>query len=497
MGLDIRLDQRPELQLKLAPQIIQSIEILQLPTIDLQNLVQTELDTNEFLERAVSEEDGAEPTAPVEEAKPAAEETAADSRAIELDRLENSEIWDSEMPRTKSALNYEASDRKQEAMANAAGRPLSLHEMLNEQFGMLDLDDRFRAFGQEVIYYVNDLGRIDVEWSGLVADYNKRAEEAALEHPDRPTMAVTPEEAEWVLHQIHTLEPRGIAARSTEECLLLQLNPEDESYELKRRLIADHFEDLKKNRRPKIAKALGISNDDLNDLVLEIGDLDYQPGRTAVDEAPQYIYPDIIVEWTPPDQYEVRLAQENYPSLRVRPTYKKILADAAVPGDYKDEVRRQAEQAKWLVSAIEQRQNTLLRVAKRIVHYQKDFLEFGPHYLWPLKMQTIAEDLGIHVSTVSRATHGKYMQTHRGIFSLKFFFGGATANVDGGVESRASVKQRVKEIIASEDKQSPLSDEEIVERLKQSFGVEVARRTVTKYRKALKIPSTRQRKVFV
>jgi RNA polymerase sigma-54 factor len=479
MGLDLRLDQRPDLQLRLAPQIIQSIEILQLQSLDLQNLVQEELDTNEFLEQVPTEEAPEAPPAPETSTNPEPEENLA-GREAEFERLETNEVWDHETPRCKSALDHEAADRKQEAMNNAPGRPLSLQELLREQLAVSELADENRAFAHELISHINDIGRLETS-----------IEEIREGHPE-----VSPEAAEEVLHQIQSMEPRGVGARSTEECLLLQLDPDDPKYVMKRRIIGELFDDLKKNRRPKIAKALDITMDELNELILELADLDYQPGRSAVDETPRYIYPDIIVDWIPPDGYEVRLAQENYPSLRVRPTYKKIYQDPTVDNKYKEEVKRQVDQAKWLVSAIEQRQNTLLRVAKRIVHYQRDFLEFGPHYLWPLKMQQIADDLGIHVSTVSRATHEKYMQTHRGIFSLKSFFGGATPSVDGGVESRSSVRQRVKEIIAQEDKKSPLSDEEIVARLKESFGVEVARRTVTKYRKALKIPSTRQRKAF-
>ena len=327
------------------------------------------------------------------------------------------------------------------------------------------------------------VGRLDIDFETLIE------EETELDR----------DECEFVLHEVqHKLEPRGIAARSSEECLLLQLDPADPCHDLKVRLITEHIEDLKKNRRPKIARSLGISLEQLEELVVQLAELDYQPGKSAVDDSPQYIYPDVIVDWLPDDmgagmRFEVRLASNNYPALHVSDQYRRVLDDKKVPTEYRDQVRKQVDNAKWLISAIEQRQDTLLRVARRIVHYQRDFLEFGPHHLKPLKMQQIADDLGIHVSTVSRATHEKYMQTHRGIFSLKSFFSGATASVDGGVESRASVKQRVKEIIDQEDKHNPLSDEEIVGRLRKYFGVDVARRTITKYRKALGIPSTRQR----
>lgn len=476
MALELRLNQKLDLQLKLAPQIIQSIEILQLPTIDLRNLVEQELDTNEFLEVLPP----AEEDRPAEGPEPVAGAEPTGSVETEFDALEAQGFWDDEMPRFKSALDHEASDRKLEAMNNTAGPGPSLHEHLLSQFHMLELDEAMRALGEDLIVHVDSQGRLDLDYHRVLEDH-PGADENDLERAVR---------------LIQGLEPRGIAARSTEECLLLQLDRDDPHYELKIKLIDDHLEDLVKNRRPKIAKALGLELETLDELVHELVSLDFQPGRSAIEEEPCYIYPDIVVDWTP-NGYEVRLANSNFPTLVVdENSAEKVVRDKNLPSEYRDQVRKQVDDARWLISAIEQRQNTLLRVARRIVSYQQDFLEFGPHYLRPLKMQQIADDLGIHVSTVSRATSEKYMQTHRGIFPMKFFFSGATKSVDGGVESRSSVKQRVKEIIDQEDKKNPLSDEEIVARLKENFGVDVARRTITKYRKALGIPSTRQRRQF-
>ncbi len=475
MALELRLSNRLDLQLKLAPQIIQSIEILQLASMDLQSLVEQELDINDYLEIAPPETVEAEPSseASVEQG------STTEQRATELGALEAQGYWDEEVPRFKNAINHEASDRKQEAMNNTAGPGPSLHEFLLDQFHLLEIDPLIREIGEDLIFAINPQGRLEFDLERVLADHEGSTET----------------EIATALTLIQGLEPRGIGARSTEECLLLQLDPTDPNVELKRRLVGEFLEDLIKNRRPKIAKSLMISLEQLEELVHDLMQLDFQPGRTAVAEEPHYIYPDIIVDWTP-NGYEVRLAGSLFPSLVVDESYKEVVGNKKVPAEYRDQVRKQVEGARWLISAIEQRQNTLMRVAKRIVFYQRDFLEFGPHYLAPLKMQQIADDLGIHVSTVSRATHEKYMQTHRGIFALKFFFSGATKSVDGGVESRSSVKQRVKEIIDQEDKKSPLSDEEVVKRLKASFGVDVARRTITKYRKALGIPSTRQRRQY-
>lgn len=479
MALDLRLSQKLDLQLKLAPQIIQSIEILQLPAVDLENLIQKELDTNEFLELGAEAQTG---EVAVQDDAVADSEIRAEGiqqeREVEVERLERDGIWDDEMPRFKNVIDHEAADRKMDAMNNTADRGPSLHDVLLSQYSLLEIEDeKVRRIGERLVTGINVVGRLDLGLE-VVAD----------------EFQVGIEVVEAALDIVQTLEPAGIGARTAEECLLLQLNPEDPRYEIKRRLVTEHLEDLKKNRRPKIAKSLGVGLDDLENLVVELAQLDYQPGRSAVDDQSGYIYPDVVVDWTP-EGYDIRLAGTS-PQLHVNPIYRSVFKDSDVPSEYKEQVRKQVDSAKWLISAIEQRQSTLLRVSRRIVHYQRDFLDYGPHFLRPLKMQQIADDLDIHVSTVSRATSEKYMQTHRGIFALKSFFSGATTNTDGGVESRASVKQRVKEIIEQEDKKKPLSDEEIVKRLKESFGVDVARRTITKYRKALDIPSTRQRRVY-
>ena len=480
MGLDIRLNQRVDLQLqlKLAPQIIQSIEILQLASADLEELIDKELDTNEFLELASSDEKDSQ-----DSSKNEAVDEAVEGREVELSRLEETGYFENEMPRLKSAINQEASDRKMEAMNNTADGGPSLHEKLLDQFALMELSDAHKHLGRVLIAHVSPVGRFDGDLEAIIANPDFKIE---------PCLVVA--DAEFVLSQIQTLEPRGIAARSMEECLLLQLDNDDPQFVLKSRLISEHLEDLQKNRRPKISRSLGISLRDVEDLVQALAALDIAPGQSLADESQAYIYPDILVEWST-EGYDVRLARQKR-SLQVSPVFQTIYRSDDVPEEYKAEVRKRVESARWLISAIDQRQDTLLRVASRIIHYQRDFLDFGPHYLRPLKMQQVADDLGIHVSTVSRATHEKYIQTHRGIFSLKYFFSGATTNIDGGVESRTSVKQRVQEIIDGEDKHKPLSDEQIVKRLRESFGVDVARRTVTKYRKALSIPSTRQRRVY-
>ena len=202
----------------------------------------------------------------------------------------------------------------------------------------------------------------------------------------------------------------------------------------------------------------------------------------------------MVVEWVD-GEYEIRLMDDYFPSLKISPRYLKMLREHRGDPDVRDHIKKKIESARWLIDSIEQRQNTLQKVVRAIIHRQTDFLDFGVSHLRPLKMQEIADELGIHVSTVSRAISDKHLQSHRGIVPLKFFFTGGTESDDGSVESRMSVKQKVKEIIDAEDKRNPLSDEDIAKKL-QDEGLSIARRTVTKYRKQLKAPSSRQRRVW-
>ncbi len=478
MGLDIRLNQRLDLQLKLAPQIIQSIELLQLPSMDLLDVIDQELDINEYLEKVSSstaeaeEQNGATTEAP---------ESSEDSlKQDELERYEQMDIWDDPSLRRPRSRDESFLNGKMEAMQNTASVGRSLQETLGDQYLLLDVDPRFQPLAEQIIFNIGEDGYLSYPLEDVlepVAD------------------AFDLEDAEYVLNQIQRLEPRGVGARNREECLLLQLSPDDPKLELKRKLIDDCLEDVDKNRLPKVARALGVEMEELKELLLELAALTLRPGLAGVEEANHYITPDVLVEWNGVD-YEFRLANEYIPELRLNPAYREALASSEVTKEYKDYVRKKIDSARAFILAVEKRQKTLLDVAKRIVHYQSDFLDFGPHYLHPLKMQQVADDLGVHVSTISRATSDKYMQTHRGIFSMKSFFTGGTASTDGSVESRESVKQKIQEIVDREDKSSPMSDDDIVDRLLKTHGVKVARRTVTKYRKTLGIPSSRQRREY-
>jgi RNA polymerase sigma-54 factor len=480
MRLEVSLAQKLSLQLKLAPQIIQSIEILQLPALSLQELIETALGENEALERADERPEAAEPTQERDNGQPTEAEKELEAVADTLERLEKLEAaadrdWQ-DFGRRRAPSGGE--DPKLEAMNNTAADHTSLHEQVHDQFILLDPDDDARTIGRHVIFNLDENGLLPYPL------------EEILESPELRSR-YTIEDIERVLKLVQGLEPKGIGARTLQEALLLQLDPDDPDCELKATLIRDHLVDINKNKLPKVAREMDLTIPQVKKLVGEIARLDPRPGAKLGGDRNAYIHPDVLVEWVD-GRYEITLEDDFFPRIRVSPQYKELLSNTDDP-KVKDYVRKKLESAKWLVEAIQQRQNTLYRVCEEIFRVQRDYLDYGESHLRPLKMQEIADRVGIHVSTVSRAIADKWVQTPRGIVPLKFFFTGGAETSDGATMSRLSVKQKVKDIIANEDKRNPLSDEQVAETLKKE-GLEIARRTVTKYRKALKIPSSRQRR---
>jgi RNA polymerase sigma-54 factor len=507
MRLEVSLSQKLSLQLKLAPQIIQSIEILQLPALSLQELVEQALAENEALERdddarvqvepevAPPERDNGQGAEANQEAEavadtletlerlnagldPDSENSQSDSETLDrLDRLEAAaeRDWqDFGMRRGGGGDD----DPKFEAMNNTTAASTSLATALYDQFVLLEPDEDERMLGRHIIFNLKDDGLLGYPLEEILLSPELRGR-------------FTLEEAEHVLRMVQKLEPKGVGARDLREALLLQLDPKDPDWDLKRRIIEDHLLDVNKNKLPKVARELDVTIPQLKKLVDAIIRLDPRPGAKIGSDRNAYVHPDVIVEWID-GRYEIRLEETFFPRIRVKPQYREMLTKSDGP-KVKDWVRKKLENAKWLVDAIQQRQNTLYRVCEEIFKVQRDYLDFGETHLHPLKMQEIADRVGIHVSTVSRAIADKWVQTPRGIVPLKFFFTGGAETADGETMSRLSVKQMVREIVDGEDKHSPLSDEQVAERLKEQ-GLDIARRTVTKYRKALQIPSSRQRR---
>lgn len=483
-GQELKLVQ----QQKLAPRMIQSMEILQLPVMALEERIEQEISENPCLEKAELDPDL--PEEPVEHENPDA--PTAEERELVVDETKNNEAdferllnldeeWPDtfdERPRPSSTRLAEESDRKHDAMANMISRPQSLHDYLSEQVSWFDLDDPTRQMAERIIYSLDSNGYLPGRLEDLI-DPTGGADQLTI--------------AKRALAVVQKLDPAGVGARDLRECLLLQLMPGMHHYEQMRTLISSHLEDLEHNRLPVIERKTGYSMELIHETLGELRKLNPKPGALFTDVHAPTVTPDVFLEVGEGGRYKIVLEDGRTPTLFISPYYRKLLMQGNATDAEKEWIKRKINSAQWLIDSIEQRRNTLTRVAQAIVDHQTEFLNKGPEYIEPLKMQQIADKVGVHVTTVSRAVDDKWIQTPRGIFPLKRFFGGGTVSADGDEVAWDTVRLKLQEIVDHEDKQNPFSDDELVGELAK-HGLTVARRTVTKYRKAMKIPSSRQRR---
>ena len=484
-GQELRLVQKQVL----APRMIQSMEILQLPILALQERIEQELQENPILdlqeeESEVAEEPTAEtenPDAPADSEK---ELVVDDTKNNEDDfeRLLNmDEEWPDhfdERPRPSATRLEEEGDRKHDAMVNMVSRPQSLHDYLKDQLGWFDLEPELRQMCERIIYSLDSNGYLKTSLEELV-DPTAGPDQLGL--------------AQRALSVVQKLDPPGVGAHDLRECLLLQLTPDMPYYEQLRTIISGHLEDLEHNRLPVIERRTGYSMALIQKTLNELRKLKPKPGADFTNEYIPNVTPDVFLDLGEDGKYKVRLEDGRTPSLRISPFYRQLLMNGQATPEDKEYIKRKINSAQWLIDSIEQRRNTLTRVSQAIVDYQTEFLNKGPEFIEPLKMQQIADQVGVHVTTVSRAVDDKWIQTPRGIFPLKRFFGGGTVSADGEEVAWDAVRLKLQEIVDEENKQQPYSDDELVKELAK-HGLTVARRTVTKYRKAMKIPSSRQRR---
>jgi RNA polymerase sigma-54 factor len=487
------MQQRMSQQQILAPRMIQSMEILQLPIMALQERIQQELQDNPVLEQAEANDENAstepeefDPSANgTEDFDPGKEELNIDTRgdaADDFDRLEAlNRDWENhfneEHRPSRNGLDEE-SDKKHDAMQNMASRPQSLQEYLNDQLSFLDLPSDQLDLVKYLITHIDDNGRLEVKLEDAAASY------------DEP---ITVEDLEDALHAIQKLDPPGVGARSLEECLLLQLTPETPHRDVLRVLIQQHLDDVRHNRLPNIQKRTGFDLQVIKDAIEELHHLNPKPGAQFSGTNIPYVVPDIIVDRTEDGEYTVRLVDDWVPNIYISQRYIDMYKDRSRDDQTREFLKKKLTAAEWLKDAIEQRRNTLEKVTRAIIKHQRAFLDKGPEHIAPLKMQQIADQVGVHVTTVSRAVDDKWVQTTRGIFPLKRFFGGGKETASGEEVAWEVIKQKLQELIEKEDKSNPLSDEDLVAKLNEA-GYPVKRRTVTKYRKTLNIPSSRERK---
>ena len=462
MGLNQSL--RTDLQLRLSPQILQRIEVLQLASLDLMNLVQQELQENEVLEVDTDVREESDP----------GDENTDDAR---LEELYN------EDPEWKPSANADAISRTDYLEAVSAA-PVTLHDHLREQLDVLELEPRERTIAHAILEALNDRGWLDADLHDLEIDVDPPADGDEREH---------------VLHVVQGLEPPGVGCRDLEECLLLQLDPGASDYQLLATLVLQHLDDVAHNRIPRIVRETGVPVEKVLAAIDRLSHLDPVPGRRFSAAEVPHVRPDVVVSRVD-DAYQISLENDWIPSLTISRKYLETARDRSQPKELRQHIRSKIESAQSLIEAVEQRKNTLFRVASELVNRQSEFIEHGKAALRPLRMQEVADALGVHVSTVSRAISGKYMQTPRGILPMKALFTGEVATKgaggDGEAASRAGTQELIRDIIAAEDKRKPLSDEAIVKILNEEHGLDIARRTVTKYRKALKLGSSRARRVY-
>jgi len=486
--LEMREQMRMEQQMKLAPRMIQSMEILQLPILALQERIERELNSNPVLE--VEEEASAEEAGTAEQqVQGEAGEKEADTSAQNwrADRLERDGVDDNYKEYMgggeyfRHTVTDDEPDRKLEAIKNTAAPPQSLNEYLEEQWRMVEAGERVKKAGGLIIDYIDERGYLTVRLEQL---HNK----------DRKDFGI--EDLKKALELVQKLEPTGVGARDPKECLLIQMKQSGEDMGFERRLISEYMDELLKNQLPDIAKNMNCTIERIKQAVGRISKFDTSPGLQIGQDRNHPVSADVIAESDDAGEYSVRLAETNLPNLRVSDYYVKMARDTKVNDKTRDFLRNNIRSARWIMEAIEQRKNTLLKVARAVVKYQKEFFDKGQLYLRPLPMSKVAEEVGVHLTTVSRAVAGKYLQCEWGILPMRKFFSGGLGEDSGQGHSWEAIRGKLQQIIDQEDKNHPLNDDQICEELAKSDVNHIARRTVAKYRGILNIPAARFRRKY-
>ncbi|MBZ0153913.1 MAG: RNA polymerase factor sigma-54 [Planctomycetes bacterium] len=481
MRLGLTQSLRAEQRLVQSPQMIQAMQVLQQPLLELKDQIEQELQENVFLERKDEAErpEGQEPPTPA-----AAPEQPADNfedrlqrdLAAEIDQLEAR--TDSPWRSRQGTGSADEEDRKFEALNNTPGRATSLPDYLMTQVRTQESDPGLIRVIEHIVFSLDEDGRLAETKEGIA----------------QQLLAPLPLVQE-AIEVVRDLDPVGVGAVDLRDCLLMQLDHMAFVKPLTRLLVERHLDDLAMNKLPKIAKETGANIEDIKES-WEFLRLHCNPHPGSEFEAlpSAGVVPDVVIEDVD-GRFEVKSKRGTLPELTISPVYRNLLQEAKHDPKVYEYLRRKIDAAKWFIEAVHQRQNTIERVATEIVRRQEGFLRHGVQHLIPMKMQDIADAVHVHISTISRATSGKFIQTPQGIFDMKRFFSSGTMSDAGDMVSQQAIKDTLKQIVDNEDKDNPLSDDQLVEELGKR-GVHIARRTVTKYRKALRIESSSRRKRF-
>ncbi len=476
-------------ELRMNPRLYQAMDLLYMPLLDLQQHLKQEFETNPFLELEDAEEPDVVETKETEE---------KDEEKDEVD-------WEDILLDGFSVGGAKPEYEEKEYYQPQAVEATDLGDHLRNQLQLLELSDRQIFLSEEFIGNVGDDGYLRASLEEIVGGANGRREDelrrlAEMKKKSNPEEDTNPlaepftlEETEGLLGVIQQLDPAGVGARDLRECLLLQLAEEEQEDSLTYRLVEEAFDDLIGHRWTELAKRYGLTPKDVQTAADELARLDPKPGLRFAGKGDEYVVPDLVVEKVD-GEYRVFLNDRGMPRLRISKIYRDLASDKSkFQGENREFITQKLNSATWLIQAIEQRRQTMLRVMYFIVDRQREFFEKGVEHLRPLTLREVAEVLDLHESTVSRVTSRKYVQTPRGVYPLKFYFSSSVSTTTGENASSRAVKAYISKLVADEDLSKPLTDAAIVTALKRR-GIQIARRTVAKYREQLGILPARMRK---
>jgi RNA polymerase sigma-54 factor len=483
LGFSLNMDMR--LEQKLTPQMIQSLKLLQVSSLELEMLVKQEMEQNPCLEL----DDGTEERFEERTEERTTDETDWETKAP--DDFEETPAAVAEEARQEidwetyfddgfeTGTNFNEERRDDDGWEATPVHQASMEEFLLEQLKEKRFDQSLRPLLEYLIGGLNENGFLEAT-----------REEAQKKFPV--------DEATWeeALNVLQHLDPPGIGARDLRESLQIQLQRHGRRDSMAYRIVSECFGLLQKLKIPTIARRLDSTPEEIQAAIREIGQLEPRPGRQLSSQPPPSVIPDLIVEKAPDDSWVVLINDKTVPSLRVSRSYQEMIRRGSrASADEKKYVREKLNSASWLVRSIEQRKGTMLRVMYAIIDSQPEFFDEGPGHLRPLVLQTIADKVKMHISTVSRVTNEKYVQTPHGVFELKSFFSASVTQEDGTEISSVEARDAIQKMIQAEDPENPLSDQKIVDELKKN-GLDVARRTVAKYRDMMGILPARMRRKF-
>jgi RNA polymerase sigma-54 factor len=472
----LSLSQSQQMQMILAPQLRQSLEMLQLPILELRTQIQEELEKNPTLEETSADNQTIE-------IEPTVAENTDESKVMDFSKEEYEalakldEEWRDYFFQDANRRPFNQDDaEKRQFMLDSLPQTESLQEHLLNQLNLAGLSESDHQIGELILGSLNEDGYLSIPLDELAASggFDK-------------------EHVETILAIVQDFDPIGIAARDLRECLLIQLERMGHGTSVAAEVVKNHIAMLGERKITEIARAMNADPEEVLSAQKIIASLNPKPGRQFSSEVSTYVLPEVVVQKVD-GEYQIALNDEQLPRLRISSHYRQLIESDSTSAEVKSYIRERIRSGAFLIKSIHQRQKTIYRIASEIVSLQKDFLDHGVSHLRPLTMAAVAKTVGVHETTVSRAVSGKYMQSPLGLFELRYFFTSGIKTTDGGEMSNKTIRDIISQLVAKEDTSSPLSDQELMAML-EAKGIPIARRTIAKYRHILRIPPSHQRKI--